>query len=158
MINFLNFTFLHVSDAVGCQRPPDSHRQTAAAGRVECRQDQSRQPLHQPRLRVQQPTHHRDRGEKDHEADVGQEDPAGTYPPGYEVWDTAGQEKYRTLPLQYYRGIQGILLVYDISSLSSFLRIEDWFSKVEQNCSIEKLVLALVGNKLDLESKREVKA
>lgn len=74
------------------------------------------------------------------------------------VWDTAGQEKYRTLPLQYYRGIQGILLVYDISSLSSFLRIEDWFSKVEQNCSIEKLALALVGNKLDLESKREVKS
>lgn len=76
----------------------------------------------------------------------------------YAVWDTAGQEKYRTLPLQYYRGIQGILLVYDISCHSSFIRIEDWFSKVEQNCSIEKLVLALVGNKLDLENKREVKA
>jgi len=41
----------------------------------------------------------------------------------YLVWDTAGQEKYRTLPSQYYRGIQGILLVYDITNGDSFARI-----------------------------------
>jgi GTPase SAR1 family protein len=50
------------------------------------------------------------------------------------VWDTAGQEKYRTLPSQYFRGVQGILLVYDITCGESFARVEDWLAKVEQNC------------------------
>lgn len=46
------------------------------------------------------------------------------------VWDTAGQEKYRTLPSQYFRGIQGVLLVYDLTSATSFTRLRDWLSKV----------------------------
>ena len=72
------------------------------------------------------------------------------------MWDTAGQEKYRTLPSQYYRGIQGILLVYDITNKESFLMIEEWFNKIEQNCQLETLAITLVGNKLDLEHKRQV--
>jgi small GTP-binding protein len=74
------------------------------------------------------------------------------------VWDTAGQEKYRTLPSQYYRGIQGILLVYDLTNKDSFVRIEEWFDKIEQNCKLEELVIALVGNKLDLEDHRQVQS
>ena len=74
------------------------------------------------------------------------------------MWDTAGQEKYRTLPPQYYRGIQGILLVYDLSNQDSFARIEEWFNKIEQNCTLEELVITLVGNKLDLEDQRQVKS
>lgn len=74
------------------------------------------------------------------------------------MWDTAGQEKYRTLPSQYYRGIQGILLVYDLSNQDSFARIEEWFNKIEQNCTLEELVITLVGNKLDLEDQRQVKS
>jgi len=46
------------------------------------------------------------------------------------VWDTAGQEKYRTLPSQYFRGIQGVLLVYDLTSEPTFTRLRDWLSKV----------------------------
>jgi GTPase SAR1 family protein len=52
------------------------------------------------------------------------------------VWDTSGQEKYRTLPSQYFRGIQGVLLIYDISNNASFARVEDWLNKIEQNCPI----------------------
>lgn len=74
------------------------------------------------------------------------------------MWDTAGQEKYRTLPSQYYRGIQGILLVYDLTNQDSFARIEEWFDKIEQNCKLEELVIALVGNKLDLEDHRQVQS
>lgn len=74
------------------------------------------------------------------------------------MWDTAGQEKYRTLPSQYYRGIQGILLVYDLTNKDSFVRIEEWFDKIEQNCKLEELVIALVGNKLDLEDHRQVQS
>ena len=45
---------------------------------------------------------------------------------GDAVWDTAGQEKYKTIPAQYFRGIQGILLVYDLTDMETFIRVQDW--------------------------------
>jgi GTPase SAR1 family protein len=60
------------------------------------------------------------------------------------------------LPSQYYRGIQGILLVYDITNSDSFARIEEWFRKIDENCKVEQLILTLVGNKVDLEERRQI--
>jgi GTPase SAR1 family protein len=48
----------------------------------------------------------------------------------YAVWDTAGQEKYKTIPTQYFRGVQGILLVYDITDVETFIRVQDWLDKI----------------------------
>lgn len=45
------------------------------------------------------------------------------------VWDTAGQERFRTLTSSYYRGAQGVILVYDISSEQSFGNIEAWLKE-----------------------------
>jgi GTPase SAR1 family protein len=48
------------------------------------------------------------------------------------------------------------MLVYDITSGESFLRVEDWLERIDQNCLREKLTLTLVGNKIDLDHQREV--
>ncbi len=43
-----------------------------------------------------------------------------------QMWDTAGSECYRSVTKHYYRGAQGVILVYDITSLDSFQNIEYW--------------------------------
>ena len=47
------------------------------------------------------------------------------------VWDTAGQERFRTLTAQFYRGSQGILMVYDITRRESFDNIGHWMKKIK---------------------------
>jgi GTPase SAR1 family protein len=49
------------------------------------------------------------------------------------------------------------MLVYDITSGESFLRVEDWLERIDQNCLREKLTLTMIGNKIDLEQQREVR-
>ena len=51
------------------------------------------------------------------------------------IWDTCGQEIYRTITRQYYSGTQGILLVYDISNRSSFENINIWEEEIKKKCS-----------------------
>lgn len=48
------------------------------------------------------------------------------------------------------------MLVYDITSGESFSRVEEWLERIDQNCHKDNLILTLVGNKLDLDPKREV--
>ncbi|KAK3328446.1 ras family-domain-containing protein [Cercophora scortea] len=72
------------------------------------------------------------------------------------LFDTAGQERFRTLSTSFYRGAHGVLLVYDISSRASFLTMERWFDEAEAN-TVEGVALYLVGSKLDkAEHSREV--
>ncbi|KAH7108334.1 ras-domain-containing protein [Auriculariales sp. MPI-PUGE-AT-0066] len=71
------------------------------------------------------------------------------------IWDTAGQERFRTITSSYYRGAQGIFLVYDVSSRESFEALPRWFSELEQYVS-PSVVKILVGNKLDKEFSRTV--
>lgn len=72
-----------------------------------------------------------------------------------QIWDTAGQEKFRALSKTYYRGAVGCLVVYDITSSESFSHVEKWLSEVKDTAD-EKLVAMLIGNKVDLEDKRAV--
>lgn len=72
-----------------------------------------------------------------------------------QTWDTAGQERFKTITTSYYRNAQGILLVYDITDRSSFFNIRSWMEQIQANADVEVNVV-LVGNKLDLESKRAV--
>ncbi|OIW29881.1 ras-domain-containing protein [Coniochaeta ligniaria NRRL 30616] len=64
------------------------------------------------------------------------------------LFDTAGQERFRTLSTSFYRGAHGVLLVYDISSRASFLTMDRWFEEVENN-TVPDVALYLVGTKLD---------
>ena len=67
----------------------------------------------------------------------------------YQIWDTAGQEKYRTIISAYYRGIDCALLCYDITNRSSFENIITWIENVQQYSS-DHVFMMLVGTKLDL--------
>ncbi|OTA61160.1 ras-domain-containing protein [Hypoxylon sp. EC38] len=64
------------------------------------------------------------------------------------IFDTAGQERFRTLSTSYYRGAHGVILVYDITSRKSFLGMEKWVDEARSNASPDA-VLYLVGSKLD---------
>ncbi|EJT98185.1 ras-domain-containing protein [Dacryopinax primogenitus] len=71
------------------------------------------------------------------------------------IWDTAGQERFRTITSSYYRGAQGVILVYDVSSRESFDDLPRWFTELETYCgpSVAKVI---VGNKIDKEFSRRV--
>lgn len=73
------------------------------------------------------------------------------------IWDTAGQERFRTLTSSYYRGAQGIILVYDVTRRETFTNVSDvWAKEVELYSNNQDCVKMLVGNKVDRESERAV--
>ena len=65
-----------------------------------------------------------------------------------QIWDTAGQERFRTITSAYYRGADGIIMVYDVTSEVSFDHINDWFVEVNRYAA-ENTCKILVGNKID---------
>merc|ERR1719230_462190 len=67
----------------------------------------------------------------------------------FEIWDTAGPERYHSLAPMYYRGAAAAIVVYDMTSADSFKRAKDWVKELQRQGS-PSLVLALVGNKADL--------
>lgn len=73
------------------------------------------------------------------------------------IWDTAGQERFRTLTSSYYRGAQGIILVYDVTRRDTFTNLSDvWAKEVDLYSTNQNCVKMLVGNKVDIESERVV--
>ena len=70
-----------------------------------------------------------------------------------QLWDSAGQEKYRSLIPSYIRGASIIYLVYDINHHESFDAINNWLGFVNQYTNKEQVKLILIGNKKDLERK-----
>ena len=65
-----------------------------------------------------------------------------------QIWDTAGQERFRTITSAYYRGADGIIMVYDVTNQESFDHVNDWLSEVNRYAS-EGTCKLLVGNKSD---------
>jgi len=65
-----------------------------------------------------------------------------------QIWDTAGQERFRTITSSYYRGAQGIIIVYDVTDQLSFVNIKNWIQEIERYAG-ENVVKLLVGNKID---------
>jgi Ras-related protein Rab-1A len=72
-----------------------------------------------------------------------------------QIWDSAGQERYRTITSSYYRGADAIILVYDVTSDNSLRHINDWLMEVQRYAAPDACKL-LIGNKCDLESARAV--
>uniref|UniRef100_A0AC35TM21 Ras-related protein Rab-18 n=1 Tax=Rhabditophanes sp. KR3021 TaxID=114890 RepID=A0AC35TM21_9BILA len=65
------------------------------------------------------------------------------------IWDTAGQERFRTLTPSYYRGAQGVICVYDVSTRSTFTRLEHWLQEIDTYCTRGEAIKILVGNQID---------
>ncbi|KAH8984131.1 ras family-domain-containing protein [Lactarius akahatsu] len=71
------------------------------------------------------------------------------------IWDTSGEERFRTIVSSYYRGTQAIILVYDISDRKSFETIEWWFTERSKHAP-KSAVKIIVGNKADNEHTRQI--
>ncbi len=73
------------------------------------------------------------------------------------IWDTAGQERFRTLTSSYYRGAQGVILVYDVTKRETFTNLSDiWLKEVERYSTNQDCIKMLIGNKVDLEESQRV--
>ena len=73
------------------------------------------------------------------------------------IWDTAGQERFKTLTAQYYKGADGILLVYDVTDDESYEKIRDWMAQIRLNTQKDDIGLVLLGNKCDLHPRKVTK-
>eukprot|EP01089_Gocevia_fonbrunei_P011884 TRINITY_DN2647_c0_g1_i1.p1 TRINITY_DN2647_c0_g1~~TRINITY_DN2647_c0_g1_i1.p1 ORF type:complete len:231 (-),score=29.60 TRINITY_DN2647_c0_g1_i1:86-721(-) len=75
-----------------------------------------------------------------------------------QIWDTAGQERFRSLTPMYYRGASAALLIYDTTRKETFEAVKEWVEELQKNIETEEssLVIAIVGNKVDLVESREV--
>ena len=72
-----------------------------------------------------------------------------------QIWDTAGQEKYKSITNAYYKGAKGAFVVYDITNKNSFDNADNWLNNLRASAD-KKCSIILIGNKSDLENKREV--
>eukprot|EP00027_Filamoeba_sp_ATCC50430_P001162 CAMPEP_0168561736 /NCGR_PEP_ID=MMETSP0413-20121227/11753_1 /TAXON_ID=136452 /ORGANISM="Filamoeba nolandi, Strain NC-AS-23-1" /LENGTH=201 /DNA_ID=CAMNT_0008593125 /DNA_START=89 /DNA_END=694 /DNA_ORIENTATION=+ len=75
----------------------------------------------------------------------------------FQIWDTAGQERFHSLAPMYYRGAQAAIIVYDITNKASFEKAKDWVKELQQQGD-PNVVVAFVGNKLDMPQARKVPA
>ena len=65
-----------------------------------------------------------------------------------QIWDTAGEDRFRAITRNYYRGANGILLIYDVTDQESFEHVRDWVEKIKEEAS-EEIIIYLVANKID---------
>ena len=67
-----------------------------------------------------------------------------------QIWDTAGQERYRAITQSFYKGAQGIILVFDLSDNETFLTIKNWLENIKAYAD-DGVIKILLGNKCDKE-------
>lgn len=70
------------------------------------------------------------------------------------LWDTAGQERFKNLASQYYKGADGVLIVFDITSKTSFDKTKNWIQQLSEKADLYALVIYLIGNKKDLPNRQ----
>ncbi|TRZ04466.1 hypothetical protein DNTS_027542 [Danionella cerebrum] len=74
----------------------------------------------------------------------------------FQIWDTAGQERFRSVTHAYYRDAQALLLLYDITSRSSFDNTRAWLTEIHEYAQ-DNIVIMLLGNKSDMSNKRVIR-
>ena len=72
-----------------------------------------------------------------------------------QIWDTAGQDRFRSITKNLYKGAAGIMLIYDITNRNTFDNVKKWVNSIKEEVT-SKVVIILVGNKIDLDKKRQV--
>jgi len=71
------------------------------------------------------------------------------------IWDTAGQEKFKSIISYYYKNVAAAILVFDVTNRASFENIQSWIEEIKFNCDLsDKIPMVLIGNKNDKLSKR----
>ncbi|XP_052388306.1 ras and EF-hand domain-containing protein-like isoform X3 [Carassius gibelio] len=70
-----------------------------------------------------------------------------------QIWDTAGQERFRSIARSYFRKAHGVLLLYDVTSESSFLNVREWVEQIWESTN-EDIPMCIIGNKVDLREER----
>lgn len=65
------------------------------------------------------------------------------------IWDTAGQEQFKSLTRNFYKNSHGVLICYDVTNRKSFEKIQEWVDSIKDNAS-SNIKMLLVGNKIDL--------
>ena len=71
------------------------------------------------------------------------------------MWDTAGEERFKTVANIYLKGAVGALLTYDVTNRDSFENVHGWLQKLIE-AGMEGIVIILIGNKIDLADERQV--
>ena len=71
-----------------------------------------------------------------------------------QIWDTSGEEKFKAIAKNFYRGAHGVLLVYDICEKKGFLDVKSWIEQIIENTDNDNIVMILCGNKIDKEKER----
>ena len=72
-----------------------------------------------------------------------------------QIWDTAGQDRFRSITKNYFKGAHGIVLLYDITDKGTFESVRNWIKQIKEEVD-DNVCIILVGNKIDLEDKRQV--
>jgi Ras-related protein Rab-8A len=65
-----------------------------------------------------------------------------------QIWDTAGQDRFKTITQTYYKGAMGILMTYSVNDANSFNNIKNWMNQIKEHAA-ENVCVMLVGNKCD---------
>ena len=71
-----------------------------------------------------------------------------------QIWDTAGQDRFRAITKNYYKGAHGIVLIYDITNNQTFEKLDFWYNIVKESC--DDALLAIIGNKKDLYEEEQI--
>ena len=74
----------------------------------------------------------------------------------FEVWDTAGQERYRSVTRSLYHNVKGVMLVYDVTSYSSYVELKSWLGEVRDNMEIQPHTCFFLANKCDNDAKDHI--
>ena len=72
-----------------------------------------------------------------------------------QIWDTAGQDRFRSITKNYYKGAHGIILLYDVTEKKTFENVRNWIKQIKEEVN-DNVCIILVGNKIDMEGKRVV--
>jgi small GTP-binding protein len=72
-----------------------------------------------------------------------------------QIWDTAGQESFKSVTRIFYRGAHCVFLTYDVTREETFVNLLDWLKEIKQHAS-EEVRVYLIGNKSEMEEQREV--
>ena len=66
-----------------------------------------------------------------------------------QIWDTSGEEKFKAIAKNFYRGAHGVILIYDVCEKNSFLDVKSWIEQIIENTDNDEIVMLLCGNKSD---------
>ena len=72
-----------------------------------------------------------------------------------QIWDTAGEDRFRSITRNYYKGAKGILLIFDVTDKETFTHVRDWIERIHEE-SPEGITICLVGNKIDMNESRVI--